>query len=184
MTELTLTSNYTPFIKPLKALYKEAFPQAERKPFFVITHGVKKGVARILVLQKAGEFAGFMVAWAGQAQNSAVLLDYFAVSPAMQGGGIGSRALELLAVEYPQRALVIEIERADDEAAPNLEQRKRRRGFYLRAGFVPAGFYVNLFGVEMETLTLNGLVTAPEYRALYETVMGRGLTKRHVHILQ
>ena len=62
----------------LRALYRSAFPAAERMPlsrFFALQ---KKGQAEILVLRTGGAFAGLMIVTFAPGY---ALLNYFAVEP-------------------------------------------------------------------------------------------------------
>lgn len=47
--------------KQVKEIYMEAFPKAERKPFFVLRHSVKSKKAQILTATEDGTLMGF--AW-------------------------------------------------------------------------------------------------------------------------
>lgn len=72
----------------LRALYRSAFPAAERMPlsrFFTLQ---KKGQAEILVLRTGGAFAGLMIV---SFAPGYALLNYFAVEPDCRSMGLGSR---------------------------------------------------------------------------------------------
>lgn len=72
----------------LRALYRSAFPAAERMPlsrFFALQ---KKGQAEILVLRTGGAFAGLMIV---SFAPGYALLNYFAVEPDCRSMGLGSR---------------------------------------------------------------------------------------------
>ena len=84
----------------LRALYRSAFPAAERMPlprFFALQ---KKGQAEILVLRTGGAFAGLMIVTFAPGY---ALLNYFAVEPDCRSMGLGSRALPALQQRYPNR---------------------------------------------------------------------------------
>ena len=70
----------------LRALYRSAFPAAERMPlprFFALQ---KKGQAEILVLRTGGAFAGLMIVTFAPGY---ALLNYFAVEPDCRSMGLG-----------------------------------------------------------------------------------------------
>ena len=118
----------------LRALYRSAFPAAERMPlsrFFTLQ---KKGQAEILVLRTGGAFAGLMIV---SFAPGYALLNYFAVEPDCRSMGLGSRALPALQQRYPNRQVVLEVE-PPDHTAPNARQRQRRLDFYAKTAFSPA----------------------------------------------
>jgi len=74
-----------------------------------------------------------------------VLLDYLATDE--RGQGHGRACLALLQNEYPQ-GILAEVEREEEGLSPEENQLRRRRlGFYRRAGFVPCPFENNIFSV-------------------------------------
>ena len=136
----------------LYRLYRQAFPASERKPISMILQTRKKGRADIWCAIKDGRFAG--------------LADYLAVCKRCRNGGIGSFILQQLQKEYPHRGLFIEIE-STYEDCPDHALRLRRKGFYLRNGFVPMNVMVNLFGVQMELLGIDCHLNFEEYYTFY-----------------
>ena len=136
----------------LRALYRSAFPAAERMPlprFFALQ---KKGQAEILVLRTGGAFAGLMIVTFAPGY---ALLNYFAVEPDCRSMGLGSRALPALQQRYPNRQVVLEVE-PPDHTAPNARQRQRRLDFYAKNGFLPCNLPVRLCGVALDVLTPGG----------------------------
>ena len=124
----------------LRALYRSAFPAAERMPlsrFFALQ---KKGQAEILVLRTGGAFAGLMIVTFAPGY---ALLNYFAVEPDCRSMGLGSQALPALQQRYPNRQVVLEVE-PPDHTAPNARQRQRRLDFYAKNGFLPCNLPVRL----------------------------------------
>ena len=96
-----------------------------------------------------------------------VLLDYFAIAPESRGQNVGSTALKMLFERYKNKRFILEIENTEIES-DNLEERKRRKAFYLKNGMSVMPYKVNLIGVEMEILTRNCDVTYEEYYSIYE----------------
>lgn len=159
-------------LNQIKELYEASFPKSEKKPFGLMVELQKQGLCEMLAIEdEEGKFCGLaiMILAAGLA-----LLDYFAIDPGCQGGGMGSAALQELRERYGSDKIVVEIERttgAEAEAAENAQDRIRRKAFYLRNGMVPVGFLVNLFGVEMEVLTFGRELAFAEYYAIYNKVL-------------
>ena len=149
----------------VKALYEEAFPRAERKPFRIIRKRVRQGLAHILILDEDGPKGLAITMEAG----GSVLLDYFAVDPAHRGRGCGGRALDLLRLRYADRVFFLEIEALDPDA-PNYDQRVRRKRFYQAHGMVDTGARIRLFGVPMELLSGGPPATFEQCDAVYRVI--------------
>lgn len=166
-------------LRDVRRLYRKAFPRKERKPFSMIPRKQKTGDMEIFRIEDdAGMFLGLAVT---ALYRDIVLLNYFAVSPKARGKGVGSQALRLIEAHIGSRRLILEIERTD-LPAENLEQRIRRKAFYLRAGMQAEPWRVWLFGVEMELLTKNGSVTFEEYLALYTHIFSARI-QRFIRLL-
>lgn len=110
-----------------------------------------------------------------------VLLDYFAVAANKRGKGVGSAAIQLLKERYANKRFFLEIERTDVKAE-NLEERCRRREFYLKNGLAPISLFVELFKVEMEVLTNHCMVSFEEYYQLYIETFGKSRVEGNVKL--
>lgn len=144
-------------------LYRAAFPKAERKPFGRITAMVKAGRADLWTIREDGTFAGFA---ATVNAPELILLDYLAVSKKYRGSGIGTAALKALMRHYRDRGVFVEIE-STSEKAENLQERQKRKQFYVNCGMEPMGTEADLFGVRMELLGVRCHLSFEEYRAFY-----------------
>ena len=153
----------------IRRLYREAFPKCERKPFSIILAMAKKGKTDLWYLEDEGGFAGLCATING---TDKVLIDYLAVAKKRRGKGVGSEMLATLLEHYKDYGVFLEIEELDP-AAENNEERKRRKQFYLRAGFTPMDTHVKLFGVDMELLGKGCHLTFDEYRDFYLTNYGK-----------
>lgn len=160
-------------ISRLKELYEEAFPANERKPFHVLEENQKKGVTDILALVDE-RFLGLVIT---VNYKDMVLIDYFAVDSSARGGGIGSKALELIRQKYDGKRVFLEIE-TPDESSSNNEQRIMRKSFYLRNGVTAPGIYVNVYNTDMELMTFSKPVSFEEYAELYKWAMGEEWLKK------
>ena len=140
----------------LRALYRSAFPAAERMPlsrFFALQ---KKGQAEILVLRTGGAFAGLMIV---SFAPGYALLNYFAVKPDCRSMGLGSQALPALQQRYPNRQVVLEVEPPD---------------LYAKNGFLPCNLPVRLCGVALDVLTPGGqALDFAAYQGFYRPIFGR-----------
>ncbi len=144
-------------------LYQAAFPGEEKKPFSMIRSMHKKGKSDVWYFEENGRFAGLVITINGPDK---VLLDYLAVDKKQRGKGLGSGMLRQMREQYAGKGIFLEIETVT-EAAENYEERKRRKHFYLSNGMAEMKVYVELFGVEMELLGYNCILTFEEYHAFY-----------------
>lgn len=80
---------------------------------------------------------------------------------------------------YKNYRFFLEIENAEDENAENYEERQSRKKFYLKNGFSPFPFNVDLFGIEMEILGYNCSCKFSEYLELYKNQFG-GIMKKKI----
>lgn len=71
-----LNTDQKPWNK-IKEIYFEAFPKAERKPFFTIRHSVKRGKLILLTAMEKRKLKGFIMA---VPYKDTVMIDYLAVS--------------------------------------------------------------------------------------------------------
>ena len=144
-------------------LYMEAFPASERKPFSMIVKMWKAGKTDIWCLMADSDFRGLAITI-----NSphTVLLDYFAISDAYRGQGIGHKALETILDHYGDRGVFLEIE---DPELPGEDQllRMRRKAFYRSCGLEELGVKALLFGVPMELLGTRCSMTLEGYRNFF-----------------
>lgn len=144
-------------------LYLQAFPRAERKPFWMILKIQRRGTTDIWCLERQGSFEGIAITINGP---ELILLDYFAVRKVSRGQGIGSAALDLLREAYRGKGFFLEIE-STLEAASNLQQRLKRKRFYLSCGLEELGARAKLFGVDMELLGNNCSLDYDTYKTFY-----------------
>ena len=144
-------------------LYRSAFPRCERKPFRMILSMRRRGKTDVWYYEKKGRFAGFA---ATINDDELILLDYLAVVKSMRGCGTGRRILRELKECYAGKGLFVEIESAY-EAAPNQDERLRRKAFYINNGMQPSRVMASVFGVKMELLCWNCRVDFPGYHSFY-----------------
>lgn len=156
----------------VKALYLSAFPKEERKPFDLIISKQKAGSADILSIIDKGEFCGLAIT---AQHNDIVILVFFAISDSKRGLGYGSKALQLIAEKYKGKRLILEIE--DTKAkADNIEQRLKRKSFYIKNGMLETGLMSNVMGVAMEVMANTKNISYSEYWDVYDHAFGREIS--------
>lgn len=188
-------------LERIHALYEEAFPASEKKPFEFIRQKRETGNFEIMeIVDESGEFCGLVIM---MLYENLALLDYFAIASECRGTGVGSVVLKLLQERYAGRKFMLEIEStvglesvADKDGAnaengsskmsiqvqalPIAERkaRLRRKSFYLRNNMRPMDFCVDLFGVEMEILVCGESVTYEEYYSVLKSTVPPNLIHR------
>ena len=164
-------------MKDIWKLYREAFPANERKPRWLLRRQRRRGIGEILALSEGDKTVGLVIT---AIMGELVLVDYLAVNEALRGGGIGSRALELIRERYSGRRIFLEIEEPREDAENNA-QRIRRKAFYERCGVHDAGVRAYVYGCDFMLMTFGGGVTFGEYLALLEHTVGKFFVK-HLNI--
>lgn len=153
----------------LHRLYIKAFPAYERKPFLMIWSASKRGKADVWTLEADGEFVGMAVTMNA---DDKVLLDYFAIDESKRSQGYGSLALRKLQEYYKGKRFFLEIETVYTDAK-NLDERIRRKNFYLANGMSEMRLMANVFGTKLEVLGFNCCLTFEEYRNVYLSTYGK-----------
>ena len=153
----------------IKEIYMEAFPKCERKPFFLLRQSIKRKKAVLAVAAEGYQLLGFTVF---VVYKDMVMIDYLAVSSKIRSRGTGSRILEHICGQFPDKKIVLLIERVDD-MAENCQQRTARRRFYLKNGFTSSGIFITGAGGDMEVLNYGGTVSQEEYMDLQRYALGK-----------
>ncbi len=154
----------------VKEIYMEAFPKAERKPFFLLKKSKK---VQIFTAAEEDRVLGFA---AVIPMGKLVMVDYLAVNSKIRSKGTGSFLMQELCRTYQGKKVVLLIERLD-ASAENQQQRIARRRFYLKNGFTSSGLLVNGVSGTMEIMNFGGEVSPEEYLNLQEYALGHLLFK-------
>ena len=144
-------------------LYQTAFPVAEKKPFSMILKMYHRGASDVWRFTRNGKFAGLIITINGE---NHILLDYLAVDKAQRGTGIGTEILQLMRSQYSGKGVFLEIESVYEEC-DNKEQRLSRKHFYEKCGMTSMEVFVWLFGVKMELMGFDCLLSYEEYHRFY-----------------
>lgn len=155
---LLMTRHFSMKLEPLTkqeltALYQSElvsdFPGSELKPLDAMLRLMDMGRYDPLRVTEGERTVGYAMVWLPTNRRGG-LLEYFGVLRGLRSGGIGSRALDLLAQRYGQ--LFGEAEIADSDDPAENELRRRRIGFYERNGFRVLDYQCALFGVHFHCL--------------------------------
>ena len=145
----------------IKELYDSSFPDDERIPWQRIVSQLDES-RQMHVYYDDQRFVGLSYVFI---HKNVVYLSYLAVSENLRDRGYGSEILRLIQKEFRDYKIVIDIEIVDPDA-DNYEERRKRKDFYLRNGFVSTGTGYYIYHVDYELLSCNGIVSADEYREL------------------
>jgi len=159
--------------RAIHKLYEDAFPDYEKKPFWLIRLKNIQGKADVWYIESERRFIGLGITMSAPGR---VLLDYFAIEGSLRGMGYGSEALRALQEQYRDKQFFLEIESVYEEC-DNVEQRMRRKQFYLKNGMTEMKMMVNLFGTNMEVLGHGCKLEFEPYRAVYEYTYGSRVAK-------
>lgn len=151
MLTLRLLTLDSPDIAQMRRVNTEAFPeneQVEVENFFRLD-GLDVDP---LGIYEDDVFVGFIVL---MKKAPSAYVFYFAIDQAYRSQGIGGRTLAMLPELYPGLQIVLDAESVE-EPCDNLPMRQRRREFYLRNGYRPAGLYLYYMETEFEALYAGG----------------------------
>lgn len=155
--------------KQIKKLYITAFPQAERAPISYLYYQVKKEKGHFYAVIDHNQFIGltFIIK-----NKDIVSVLFLAIEESYRGQGYGSQILETLKQDYQACRLFLTIE-VLDRHADNYQQRKKRKEFYQRNGFISEGYKVKEAGVDYEVLSIGGTVTKQDYQFVMKQFYGK-----------
>lgn len=151
MTEKNITRSTAD--EQIRHLYETAFPEDEKIPWDDLLRLIDPMSLDFTAYYDGDTFIGFTIVYP---RKTFSWYWYFAVCEDLRGHGYGQQILTRLINKYENQALVLDMESPYQEPCPNLEQRKRRHGFYLRNGFRDTDVYRSYNGVVM-TVMMRGL---------------------------
>lgn len=145
--------------KELKQLYVTAFPKAERVPWRRLIRLDRRERCEFSGRYDGERLAGLTVVIE---REDFTYLFFLAVSASARGKGYGSAILRQLSARYDGKPLVLDMEKI--EPSPNLEERVRRKNFYLKNGFSCGEFGYEYRGVRYETMFRGETFPEESYR--------------------
>lgn len=169
--EFKNVSKELPDYARVRELYKKSFPREEKAPFSYLVRRARSGMADFLAIYANGAFAGLIYLIHPAGRTDPVYIFYFAVCPETRGKGVGGAALEAVGRLYPNSRWLLAIEPLDPEAA-NINQRRRRRDFYIRCGFHDLPWKVNEGRVVYQTMGKGKEILPEEYNVMLKDYLG------------
>lgn len=163
------------FWELVNVLAREAFPPEEYLAPSELVKMARADDFDFLALLDGDAFVGFMVV---KTYENLAYLFFLAIDAGSRGKGYGSRAIETLKEEYPDKTHTVDFEMPDD-AAPNREQREKRRSFYLRNGYRETGLFLSYLGVDYEVFCMGERFDADAFKAMMQTIQVEGFHPRY-----
>jgi ribosomal protein S18 acetylase RimI-like enzyme len=160
-------------IERLSAIYHEAFPPEERRPWQQIIHPAAPGAPTLLAIYLDGTPVGLLSYWLF---NQFYYIEHLAISQDVRSAGVGSRALATFINDIAKPLpVVVEVEKP--ESAPIAA---RRVAFYQRHGFstISTDYIQPPYADDLEAVPLDlmatdaqlnaGLVTTTLHKRVYQ----------------
>lgn len=136
-------------IDKVDRLNRAAFPDEERMDVEDLLDRKKIINVEFFAVYDNNEFIGFFNTMIFK--NTAYVL-FLAVEEDKRSRGYGSEILKLILEKYKDYQVILDLE-VQDETAENAEQRKSRKAFYLRNGYVETGYVLEYGEVKLELLS-------------------------------
>jgi GNAT superfamily N-acetyltransferase len=158
-----------PEYKEVVAIYKQEFPAAERIPVPLMNIFAKRKSVDFLAFYDDDKFVGFAFLIT---HKTLTFLFFFAVKLSEHSRGYGSKILSYLREYYAGNRIVLLFESVNPNAENNA-QRIRRREFYIKNGYVPAGFREVPKYDTFEAYVTGGSCTKEEFAELIADFVGK-----------
>jgi len=152
----------------IEDLYHTAFPKHEQVPMSFLLSRTKKEDIYFDAYYDGNNFIGFTYIITNK---DLTYLFYLATSAEVRGKGYGAQILSHIKVSYPNQRLVLNC-LAEDINADDNDLRLRRQKFYLRNGYIRAGFSCEMNGNHVIVFTQNGAVSTEEFLAIFKKFWG------------
>lgn len=150
--------------REVKRLFLSAFPPEERRSLLSLwLLNVMRPQVALRTYWEKDVFCGFSLTVDSEKY---LYVSFIAINSDVRGQGYGSEILERLRQEYPEKALLVEVE-APDEHASNNGQRQKRMEFYCRNGFVDLDRTVTGRGVTYRILSTDPNFDRTAYRKIF-----------------
>ena len=150
--------------KDVKKIYIDSFPKKERMPFALMVLQTKITHTDFLAFYDKDILCGFIY----MATNKNItFVMFFAVDKDIRAKGYGSKILNEIQTLYPDNKIIISIERCDVEAE-NIDDRIRRKKFYIKNGYIDTGYLIELSNIEQEIIIKNGEFNKEEFAEFFK----------------
>lgn len=165
----------------LKELYhahmERDFPPDELKPLSRLLSMMERGIYEPYGLFQEGKLTAYALYWKIEG-DPYVMLDYFAVIPEKRNAGTGSELLKEMLERFCQNGHGVfgEVEAPVTGEKEVDDLRRRRLGFYARAGIRRAGYTSRIFGVPFIVLIYGPEISDEALIKTHRQLYREGLT--------
>jgi len=158
--------------KILKKIFIEAFPKAERPPYYYMVKRASRENVDYLAFYDNDNLVGLSYSIIN---GDVVYFFYFAIKKEFRGKGYGSEALNLILERYKGKRLFLAIEQMD-KSAQNYPQRLKRHSFYEKSGLKDLPCSITEVSLTYDVMGTD-YVTSKDYEKLMTNFMGKFLKK-------
>jgi GNAT superfamily N-acetyltransferase len=149
----------------IESLYERAFPENERRPLAPLLQDTA-GNGEVIAFYDDTLFCGFACLLT---YRDITHIIYFAIDDALRGKGYGSAALTAMRERKAGNRIIVDIEVEQMNASNNV-QRKKRKDFYLRNGYVESGVKYNWRHEYYEILVCGGMLTKKDFHSFWKNI--------------
>ncbi|MBQ1478019.1 MAG: GNAT family N-acetyltransferase [Erysipelotrichaceae bacterium] len=154
-------SKASPDLKEMRRLYNASFPDDERIAFRRLLKELSPE-RKMYAYYEGEELVGLSYLFF---HEDLVYLSYICIEESLRDKGYGSEVLQIILEDLKDHRIALDIEEVK-EGTENEEERKRRKAFYLRNGFVSSGVFYRIYHVDYEILCAHGEVKKEDWHAL------------------
>ncbi|MGM0167087.1 hypothetical protein IGI39_002067 [Enterococcus sp. AZ135] len=146
--EMILTNSKK--LSEIESIYLNSFPKEEQHPFKWLVKMAEHGKGHFAGLSCENRLVGMTYFTVTQ---DIVYIFYFAIDPSIRSKGCGQKMMLALQHQYAHHNFMLLIEEIID-GVENMEERIRRKKFYLQNGFESKNDTVEVLGSRFELLHL------------------------------
>lgn len=150
--------------RKIKEIYTSSFLKEDRMPFWLMLIMAKKKNTDFLSFHDKDTLCGFV--YMATTDNLTFVM-FFAVDEINRSKGYGSRILDEIQSIYPNNKMIVSIERCDVDAE-DIEQRRRRKKFYMNNDYIETGTLIELANKKQEVLIKNGEFDKDEFALFFK----------------
>ena len=147
----------------IKELYFSSFLKEDRMPFWMMLIMSYLWHTEFIAFYDDDTLCGFVYM---ATLRKVTFVMFFAVPENLRSKGYGSLILDEVQALHSNHKIVISIEPCDDNAE-DIQQRLRRKSFYLRNGYAETGYFMKLGGKEQEIIIKNGVFNKREFTTFF-----------------